>query len=294
MMSRMQAAPHGFEYVRIAVADPAATARFFEYHVGLAVVDEAPDRITMRADVEHHCVDLHHAPGIERAEVGALGFSVGSATTLDELEKRLRAVGAEILPLDDTITPWCSAGFATVDPNGLRLELIHEFQEWAEPPLLEFRPIDIVHPFLATPRFDESLEFYTAVLGMRPSDYIGHQTAFLRGDDRYHHSLALRRADAVSVDHVCFMMRSLDHVMRGHGRARYKRVNVTSGIVNHSASRSIAFYMHEPQHGPPIELCDGHVRLTAEQHETHVPRRMAVDPRNIDVWRAAADDWGLR
>ncbi|HWG74351.1 MAG TPA: hypothetical protein VG184_09890, partial [Acidimicrobiales bacterium] len=75
---------------------------------------------------------------------------------------------------------------------------------------------------------------------------------------------------------------------------RYKGIPVATGLVNHSASRSLAFYMDVPQFAPSVELCDGHLVLSPEEHEMHVPRRMSVDPRNIDVWRAAADDWGLR
>ena len=248
----------------------------------------------MRADVEHHCVDLRSRPDLPEAEVMALGFSVGSGEVLEDMARRVDESGGEVVPLDDHAKEVCTGGFATVDPNGIRLELVDEFHVWAEPPMVELRPVDIVHPFIATPHFDESLAFYTDVLGFLVSDYIAYQTAFLRGEDRYHHSLAVRRSETVSVDHIAFSMKSFDHVMRAHGRARYKGINVTSDIVNHSASRSIAFYMHEPTIAPPIELCDGHLVLGPDEHETHRPRRMSLDPRNIDVWRAAADDWGLR
>lgn len=149
-----------------------------------------------------------------------------------------------------------------------------------------------MHPFIATDRYDESLAFYTGVLGFMASDYVGDGTVFLRAEDRYHHSLALQRNNEYYVAHLCFMMKSLDHVMRGRARALYKGVPIASDMVNHSASTSIAFYMFDPKHGPRFELCDGHRVFTPEEHETHRPRRMALDPRNIDVWRAAADDWG--
>jgi len=287
-------APHGFEYVTLGVPDLDEVREFLEYHVGLVPVERDEARLTMRADVEHHCVDLRARPDLSEAEVIALGFSVGSADALDDLKRRVDDAGRDVIPLDDLAKDVCTGGFATVDPSGVRLELVDEFHVWAEPPMVELRPLDIVHPFIATPHFDESLAFYTDALGFLASDYIANQTAFLRGEDRYHHSLALRRSDTVSVDHIAFAMKSFDHVMRAHGRARYRGVNVTSDIVNHSASRSIAFYMHEPRIGPPIELCDGHHVLTPEEHETNRPRRMSLDPRNIDVWRAAADDWGLR
>jgi catechol 2,3-dioxygenase-like lactoylglutathione lyase family enzyme len=156
----------------------------------------------------------------------------------------------------------------------------------------ELRPLDLVHPFLATDKFDESLEFYTTVLGFQASDHVGEVTTFLRSEDRYHHSLALQRNKEYYDAHLCFMMKSFDHVMRARDRAQYKQVPIASDLVNHSASTSIAFYRLDPKHGPRYELCDGHRLLTTEEQETHRARRMAVDPRNIDVWRAAADDWG--
>ncbi|HLI16633.1 MAG TPA: VOC family protein [Acidimicrobiales bacterium] len=286
-------APYGFEYARIAVPELAPAQEFYEYVVGLTPVDVEPGRVTLRADIDHHCIELREDRSLSEMEVLALGFSAESAEHLEDLRSRLTGAGYPVLPIDDAMRPVITDGFATTDPNGIRLEFVHEFQVFAEPPFVEIRPVDIVHPFLGTPEFEKSLAFYTEVLGFLPSDFIAFRSAFLRGEDRYHHSIALRLADKVEVAHICFMMKSFDHVMRGFAKARYKKIPCPSGLVNHSASRSIAFYMEVPRFGPPIELCDGHVVFTPEQHETHVPRRMSADPRNIDVWRAAADDWGL-
>jgi catechol 2,3-dioxygenase-like lactoylglutathione lyase family enzyme len=287
-------APYGFEYARIEVPNLREATAFYEYHVGLTVVDDEADRVTLRAGIEHHCVELREDPSLSQMRVLALGFSAANHTDLLDLRQRVEDAGGPVLPIDDRLKQFVTDGFATVDPNGFTIELVHEFQVFAEPPHVEIRPLEIVHPFLATPRFDESLAFYTGVLGFLPSDYIAFQSAFLRGEDRYHHSIAMRRAEELEVAHICFMMKSFDHVMRGFAKARYKGIGTGPGLVNHSASGSIAFYMEVPRFGPLIELCDGHIVFTPEQHETHVPRRMSADPRNIDVWRAAADDWGLR
>ena len=287
-------APKTFEYVSLGVGDLDASTSFFRDIVGLGVVEADAAHALLRCGVEHHCVALESEPSLDRHEVRAIGYSVESPEVLEDMERRVAAAGLDVLPLRDQIKQVTSSGFATIDPNGFRVELVHEFQEWAEPPMLLLRPLDMVHPFLATPNYEATLDFYGGVLGFLPSDYIGNQTAFLRCEDRYHHSIAVRRSDQPSIDHLAFLMQSFDHVMRGHARARYGKFNITSEIVNHSASRSIAFYMFEPRLAPPVELCDGHLVFSPEQHETHVPRRMVVDPRNIDVWRVAADDWGLR
>ena len=149
-----------------------------------------------------------------------------------------------------------------------------------------------MHPFLATAKYQETLDFYQNVLHFIPSDYVVGSTTFFRAEDRYHHSLAVQNNTEHYVAHLCFAMKSLDHVMRMRARALYKGAPIASDIVNHSASTSIAFYMHEPKFGPRFELCDAHRVFTPEEHETHRARRMPADPRNIDVWRPASDDWG--
>ncbi|KIR66296.1 MULTISPECIES: VOC family protein [Micromonospora] len=284
--------PYGMEYARIEVPDLAASIEFLQYHVGLQLEQHDDEYAFLRADIEHHSIELVAAPQREASWTTAVGFSVESDAVLDDLRERVTAAGHEVLELADRVKGLVQRGFAVKDPNGLIVELFTEFAEYAEPPLIELRPLDLVHPFLATEKYEETLRFYTEVLGFLVSDYVGDVTAFLRSEDRYHHSLAIQRNKEFYVAHLCFMMKSFDHVMRGRARAQYKQVPIASDLVNHSASTSIAFYMHDPVHGPRYELCDRHRVFTPEEHETHRARRMSVDPRNIDVWRPAADDWG--
>ncbi|MEO5724372.1 MAG: VOC family protein [Ilumatobacteraceae bacterium] len=286
-------APHSLLYARIEVPDIDASRQFYEDHVGLVTEDVSAERVTLRADISHHCIELLAAPQRDVAHTSAVGFSVDSVAVLDEIAARLDAAGVERFDVDPHIKAMSTAGYAVKDPNGLIVELTFEFQEFAEAPHVEIRPIDMVHPFISTDKYEESVHFYVDVLGFRPSDFIADQTAFLRSENRMHHSFAIRRDSSFYVAHLCFVMKSFDHVMRMRAKAIYKQVPIASDIVNHSASHSIAFYMYDARHGPRAELCDGHRRLTQEEHDvTHRARRMSVDPRNIDVWRAAADDWG--
>ncbi|MBW4701739.1 MULTISPECIES: VOC family protein [unclassified Micromonospora] len=283
--------PYGMEYARIEVPDLAASIEFLQYHVGLQLEQHDDEYAFLRADLEHHSIELVAAPQRTESWTTAVGFSVENDAVLDDLRERVTAAGHEVFELADRVKGLVQRGFAVRDPNGLIVELFTEFQEYAEPPLIELRPLDLVHPFLATDKYDETLAFYTKVLGFQESDHVGDVTVFLRSEDRYHHSLAIQRNNEFYVAHLCFMMKSFDHVMRGRARAQYKQVPIASDLVNHSASTSIAFYMHDTRHGPRYELCDRHRVFTPEEHETHRARRMAVDPRNIDVWRPAADDW---
>ena len=284
--------PYGMEYARVEVPDMARTIEFLQYHVGLQLEQRTDEYAYLRADIEHHSIELISAPGREAGHVTALGYSVEDEEVLEALHKNVVDAGYEVLDLQERQKSFCGAGFAVRDPNGMVVELFTEFQEYAEPPLIELRPVDLVHPFIATTKFAESVEFYTKVLNFLPSDHIVGSTTFLRCEDRYHHSLALQNNKEHYVAHLCFAMKSFDHVMRARARALYKGEPIASDMVNHSASTSIAFYLHDPAHGPRYELCDRHRVFTPEEHETHRARRMPADPRNIDVWRPASDDWG--
>jgi 2,3-dihydroxy-p-cumate/2,3-dihydroxybenzoate 3,4-dioxygenase len=295
LMSDRPRGPYGFAFARIAVPDLAASIEFYTYHVGLQLERHDDTYAQLRADLRHHDIELVADPSRTEHFVETLAYTVESQEVLDDIRQRLIEDGRQIGELHPRTKAACLDGFSVVDPNGQTLEFIRDFFVYAEPPLVEWRPVDIVHPFLSTAHYQESLRFYCDVLGFLRSDVIvadgfGAST-FLRCEDRYHHALALRQDSKYYVAHLAFQMKSLDHVMRGRTKAIYKKVFIPSDIVNHSASTSIAFYMYEGQHGPRIELMDKHRVFTPLEHETHKERYMPADPRNIDVWRAASDDW---
>lgn len=285
--------PHGLKFARIEVPDLEDSIKWYQYHVGLTLEARGDDWAQLRAAVSHHAIELLAAPHLDEQHTVSVCFDVAGTESLEALHAQVKDAGLDALPLHERTADLSTGGFAVTDPNGLVIELVTDFYEFAVPPPVELRPLDLVHPFISTDKYEESLQFYCDVLGFKPSDYVGDMTAFLRSGNRYHHSFAVRRDDTYYVAHLCFAMKSFDHVMQMRARAIYKGVPIPSDLVNHSASHSIAFYMLSDRHGPRIELCDAHRVLTPEEHEyTHVPRRMPVDPRNIDVWRAAADDWG--
>ena len=286
-------APHGLMFARIEVPDLDASIGWYTYHVGLTLERRGDSWAQMRADVTHHAIELVAAGERTESLTTSVCFDVREPGGLDALRKRVKDAGLGVDDLHERTAELATDGFAVRDPNGLIVELVTDFYEFADPPPVELRPVDLVHPFLSSDRYEATVSFYEDVLGFRPSDYVGDMTVFFRSGDRYHHSLAVRRDDSYYMAHLCFSMKSFDHMMRMRARALYKDVGIPADLVNHSASFSLAFYMLDEAHGPRIELCDGHRVLTPEQHEhTHVARRMPVDPRNIDVWRAAADDWG--
>lgn len=284
-------APEAFAYIRIAVPDVSATTEFYEKYVGLEVSRRDGDAVFLRAGTPHHAVELVPG-GTDRGETLAFGYTMASDDDLAALRRRLEDAGHAIETLAETVQAVSMDGFVVKDVHGLRWEFVSGFHEFAEPPFLAFHPEQVMHPFLVTPHYEESVRLARDVIGLQASDYIGDVTAFLRGENRYHHALAILKAKDYGIDHVNFLMPTLDHVMRARARLLYEGVPIKMDLVKHSASTTIAFYFHLPEHGPPVELSFGHRRFTEEEHETHRPRRMAEGARNeLDLWRCSDDDW---
>ena len=149
-MSTRKRGPFGIEYARIEVPDLQATIDFLQYHVGLQLEAHTDEYAYLRADIEHHSIELISAPEREDGWTTAIGYVVESDEVLDQLHKQVVDAGLEVLDLQERQRGFCENGFAVKDPNGLIVELFTEFQEYAEPPHIEIRPVDLVHPFLTT------------------------------------------------------------------------------------------------------------------------------------------------
>ena len=62
----------------------------------------------------------------------------------------------------------------------------------------------LAHVELLTPKLDESLDFFTQLLGMQVTERVG-QSVYLRGyEDTYHHSLVLTEAPDAGLGHVAW------------------------------------------------------------------------------------------
>jgi 2,3-dihydroxy-p-cumate/2,3-dihydroxybenzoate 3,4-dioxygenase len=284
--------PETFAFARIHVPDVAASVQYYERNVGLESTGKDDDRTYLRAGTPHHCIELVEDPSLEKAKTVALGFTVDSTQTLDGMRQRVEKDGLTTLPTDKQLQALTAESFAVEDPNGMRFEFFTGFHEFAEPPFSLYCPLDMLHPLTITDKYEECFHVYTEVFGFQVSDYITDVAVFLRGEDRYHHSLVIVKADHFEVMHLAFLVPNFDVMMRMRSRAMYDKVPIIVDIVRHSGSGSISFYEYLPQHGPRIELADGHRRFDEEEHENVRPRRLAGGARNVfDLWRAADDDF---
>jgi 2,3-dihydroxy-p-cumate/2,3-dihydroxybenzoate 3,4-dioxygenase len=284
--------PESFGAARIEVPDLDASVKFYEEFVGLETVHRENGRALLRAGLLHHALELVHTPGRDRAQVVGVAYTVESPEVLDGIKGRVEESGRRTVPLSDSLKPFCIDGFAVEDPNGMLWEFLLDYHTFVEPPFLAFTPLHVMHPFFVTDRYEDTVRFARDVVGLQTSDYVGDTVAFLRAEDRYHHSLAVMRGESFRVDHISFIVGSFDDLMRARAKAIYHHVTIQMDLVKHSGSGTIAVYMVDPLHGPQIELSFGHRRLTEEEHESYRSRRLAWGARTeLDLWRYADDDW---
>jgi 2,3-dihydroxy-p-cumate/2,3-dihydroxybenzoate 3,4-dioxygenase len=284
--------PETFAFARLAVPNASESKAYYEQNVGLETVGSDDGRVYLRAGTAHHCIELEEDPSLDAAKVLALGYWVGESETLEAIRQRAEKEGMDILATDATLQALTSESFAVDDPNGMRFEFFTGFPEFAEPPFSLHCPIDILHPLTATDKYEQSVFVYTKVFGFLVSDYLMDDFVFLRGEDRYHHSLGTGRGSKFVVEHIAFLAPNFDVLMRMRARAQYDGVPIVQDLVRHSGSGSVSFYQHMPQHGPRIELANHHQRFDEVEHETWRPRRLAGGARDMfDMWRAADDQF---
>jgi 3,4-dihydroxy-9,10-secoandrosta-1,3,5(10)-triene-9,17-dione 4,5-dioxygenase len=218
-------------------------------------IDERPFRVLVRGNGGADALafagwELPDAAALERAgaELEAHGAEVDSASVEECAERHVRGL------------------IRTTDPSGVALELFHG-------PILDHQPfvsptgvsgfvtgsLGMGHIVLGTPQFDESLHFYTEMLGFRVSDFWrpgGTDVAFLHCNPR-HHSLALVPAPAPALYHFMLEARTLDDVGYALDRHLDSGTPISMGLGKHTNDRMVSFYSRSPS-GFDVEFgCGG-------------------------------------
>ena len=213
--------------VEIGLPDVAAAEKFFIEIWHLDVVARADDVLYLRGTgSDHHLLSITYS---EQPVVMAVTLKATSSKALDEIVLRAPSHGGRVLRgkhID--ASPAGGEAITIQDPQGRVLHIVHGDVCYAgcEPESKENadKPIRLAHAVLNSHNVAEGLPFYEQVLGFKLSDRTKIM-AFIRipqgaatqglGD---HHSFALADADNDCLNHIAFVMPTLESVMRGGGR----------------------------------------------------------------------------
>jgi catechol-2,3-dioxygenase len=264
------------DHVCLRVADVDEASGRWALQFGLTERSRERGRAVLSCDDEPYCLELIAG---ERPGLDHVGYELSADCGLQRARAHLNDAGVAVDQQAD--------GLYTHDVDGNGLQIL----PYREPPsrlVPHARPAGIVpvghprklgHVNFLTGSFPEQVRFYTEVLGMRITDYLGDSGAwfYLNSD---HHVMALIDMGAPHFHHLAFdvvdigqMRDMLDHLGR-HGRW------LGWGPARHGVGGNIASYVRIVEEECFVELYCDMEQLQAD----HQPRRWADDRFSSNTW----------
>ena len=155
------------------------------------------------------------------------------------------------------------------------------------------KPKGLGHLVLNVRDLAASVRFYTEIVGLEVSDYIGDQMAFLRCTEE-HHNLALAQIPAEvphreslyvpgrpGLEHFSFRLESLAEIEAAATTLQQAGVEIVRGIGKHGPGENLFLVFKDPD-GNYVEFYAEMVQITAEKPYT--PRVWDNDIDSFDQW----------
>ncbi|HET9103467.1 MAG TPA: VOC family protein [Solirubrobacteraceae bacterium] len=272
------------DHVALRVADLDEAAARWGRQFGLHERDRDAGTVRLACDDEPYCLELIAGgePGLDH-----VGWELAADCPLEQAAEHLRTHGASIEPAG---TGPSGTSLRTTDPDGNGVEIL-AFREpasrltpHARPPSAApaGHPRRLGHVNFLTGAITAQLAFYTEVLGMRITDWLGDGGVWLYVNSD-HHVMALIQKPSPPAPHfhhlalelvdIGQMRMALDHLGR-HGRW------LGWGPVRHGVGGNIAAYVRIVEEACFVELYCDMEQLPAG----HTPRRWPDDRYSSNTW----------
>lgn len=270
--------------VALEVADLAAAEAFYTATWRLVVAERRPGALYLRGTgPDHHLLALHAGTD---TRIRAVTLRARTAAALQAVAEAAAAAGGRVVagpgPLADD--PAGGTGLTLRDPDGRLYQVVHGDLRPAELPADPDRPLRLAHAVLNAHDVPAAQGFLQAALGFTLADRTKIM-AFMNCD-RDHHSLAFGDTDNDALNHIAFLMPSLDAVMRGGGRMKDAGFPIEWGPGRHGPGDNAFNYFIGP-FGEVIEYT-----AEVEQIDDHYPVRGPADwawpPGRVDQWGISA------
>ena len=246
-------------YLGFEVKDPAAWASFATDVLGLTLAERRPDGgFSLRID--GHAQRFVVEPG-PADDVSVVGWQVTDAGALREVERRARALGADVVSgsAQEASARRVKELVKFRDPGGVPTE-VYWGPEIASEPLPPNRfgarfvaeERGLGHVVVSAKDKAESVRFYQEALGFRLSDhiqceYFGYQVdlSFFHANPR-HHSLAIGGPQRKRIHHFMVEVAAMDDVGLCFDRALAAGVPIMQTLGRHPNDRMFSFYAKTP------------------------------------------------
>jgi len=230
-------------YVRLAVSEPSASARFVSDIFGLQRVADHDGEISFRSDDRFRTVSL----GQSSTDGASVGIEVWDDTALAEIGRRLRELDFTV---KEASTSECKRRYVqsavlTEDGSGNAVDLVvrptrsgRRYFPPRDAGIVEFHGVG-----LRTTDQARDLLFWRA-LGAEVSDWVG-DIAYLRIDG-LHHRVALYPSKRNGLLYAAFAVEALDQIMQNSYFMQESQIKIVQGPGREAASRQMFLHVEGP------------------------------------------------
>ncbi len=266
--------------VALTVPDLAAAEIFYTQTWGLVLAEKSQGVAYFRGSGhDHHLLALHEAAGTPQLRLVTL--RARSAKALEEIALAAKAAGGVVERVGASLDPAGGNVLVIRDPDGRRIEIVHgDAQRANDVPIPQDQPIRLAHAVLNSHAVEATRQFFEQALGFVLADRT-RIMAFMNCDND-HHSIALGDTDNDALNHVAFLMPTLDAVMRGGGRLKDKGLPPQWGPGRHGPGHNAFNYFVDP-FGIVIEYT-AEVEQIDETYRVGRPEDWTWPPGRIDQW----------
>ncbi len=268
--------------VDLGTPDLELSLKFYSGVWGLELVTRTADVIYLRASGgDHHVLALHRSA---RPELRAVTFRVAAPGDFESIAAKATAEGGELVSAPHVNeAPDVGVAMVVRGPEGGLLRFVHGDSRHAPKPAEGDRPVRLAHVNLNSVDVDRSAAFYERALGFRLTDR-SRAMAFVRCNSD-HHAVVIADAKVNGLNHVAFLMGSLDAVMRGSGRMIDAGFPIAWGVGRHGPGDNVFAYFLDPV-GFVIEYT-AEVLQVDDSYVLRGPDHWVWPPGRTDQWGIA-------
>ena len=264
-------------YVRHAVSEPQASARFVADIFGLQRVADQDGELCFRSDDRFRTIGLHS----DRNEGASIGIEVWDDTALQEIGERLRESGfaARSATAGACRRRHVQSALLANDASGNRIDFVTRPTRSGRryfPPrdagIVGFQGVGLRSTDPA-----RDLDFWRRI-GADVTDWVG-DIAYLR-IDHLHHRIALYPSQRNGLLYAAFEVESLDQIMQNSYFMQENQVKIVQGPGRESASQQIFLHVEGPE-GLILSYVNGMAEIG---ERTRPPRQFPLDRTSLCNW----------
>lgn len=271
--------------VALTVPDLAAAETFYTQVWRLEIAARGPGAIYLRGSgTNHHLLALHAAPGTPT--IRCVTLRARSAEALAAIAAATPGAGGVVERVaGPALDPAGGASLRIRDPHGRRFEIVTgDAERVADEPPPRDQPQRLAHAVLNSHDVPAAQGFLERALGFVLADRTKIM-AFMNCDVD-HHTIAIGDTDNDALNHVAFVMPTLDAVMRGGGRMKDAGHAIEWGPGRHGPGDNAFNYFIDP-FGIVIEYT-AEVEAIDDNYRVRGPADWAWPPGRVDQWGISA------